>query len=261
MPALGYGTFELDGEECERGVEHALGVGYRHVDTAQMYENEDRVGAAIASSAVERDEIFLTTKVANDMHARDDVLRSTEESLERLGTDYVDLLLIHWPVEEVPLEETLGAMGELQEDGRIRQLGVSNFPPSLLLDAMRHAPVFCNQVEMHPFLAQRKLRELAAEHDFLLTAYSPLARGEALDDELLQEIGEAHGVGAAQVAVRWCIEHRNVAAIPKATSPERIEENFRALEIDLSEEEIARIDALDRGERTIDPPWAPDWEE
>jgi 2,5-diketo-D-gluconate reductase B len=261
VPALGYGTFMLAGDDCERGVEHALRVGYRHIDTARMYENEDRVGAALARSGVERGAIFLTTKIANDAHARDDVIRTTGESLRKLRTDYVDLLLIHWPVDEVPLEETLAGMRQVQDDGKVRQIGLSNFPPSLVREAMRHATIFCDQVEMHPYLGQRTLRQVASEHDFLLAAYSPLARGLVFRDETLREIGKAHGVGPAQVALHWSIEQDHVAAIPKATAPERIEENLRALDLELSAEELARIDALDRGERTIDPPWAPDWEE
>jgi diketogulonate reductase-like aldo/keto reductase len=261
VPALGYGTFMLSGDDCQRGVEHALRVGYRHVDTAQMYENEDRVGAALAGSDVEREEVFLATKVANDAHARDDVIRTTEESLRRLRTGYIDLLLIHWPVEEVPLEETLSAMRQVRDQDKVRHIGVSNFPPSLVREGMQHATIFCDQVEMHPYLGQRAVRQMAAEHDFLLTAYSPLARGEVLEDQTVREIAEAHGASPAQVALRWCIEQDHVAAIPKATAPERIEENFRALDLELSADEIARIDALDRGERTIDPPWAPDWEE
>lgn len=263
VPTLGYGTWQLTGSDCEQGVEHALRSGYRHVDTAQMYENEDRVGAGMSASGVDRGEVFLTTKISNDNHAREDVLRSTDESLARLGTDYVDLLLIHWPLQqhiEVPLSETLEAMRELADQGKARNLGVSNFTPSQLAEARGQAPILCNQVECHPYFAQRELHQISVEQDLLLTAYSPLARGDVMDDETLTEIGEAHDAGPVEVALRWLIQRDHVAAIPKATSPEHIDSNLQALEIELSDEEMQRIDELDRGRRIIDPDFAPDWE-
>jgi 2,5-diketo-D-gluconate reductase B len=261
VPSLGYGTWLLQGDDCERGVAHALSVGYRHVDTAQAYENEDRVGRGVAVSGVDRDEIFLTTKLWTDSLARDRVRPSTEQSLRRLGTDYVDLLLIHWPTEDVPLEETLEAMEELRGEGKVRHVGGSNFPPSWVRRALDHAPVFADQVEYHPFLGQRTLLELAREHDFMLTAYSPLARGKIGEDATLREIAEAHGATPAQVALRWLVDQDHVTAVPKATSPERIEENLGALEVELTDEERRRIDGLERGQRLIDPDFAPDWEE
>lgn len=261
VPALGYGTFQLSGEDCERGVEHALSVGYRHVDTAQAYENEDRVGAGMDAAGVAREEIFLTTKLASGSLARDRVGPSTDESLRKLGTDYVDLLLIHWPNDRVALADTLGAMSEVQDAGKVRHVGVSNFPPSLLREATEHATIFCNQVEYHPFLGQRALRELASEHDLLLTAYAPLAQGDVMSDDTLAEIADAHDATAAQVALRWLIDQDHVCAIPKATSEERIESNLAALELELREDERQRIDGLERGERLIDPSFAPDWED
>jgi 2,5-diketo-D-gluconate reductase B len=261
VPALGYGTFQLSGSQCERGVAHALSVGYRHLDTAQAYENEDRVGAAIAASGVPREEIFLTTKLWTSELTRDRVGPATDASLRRLGTDQVDLLLIHWPSPEVPLGETLAAMVAVMDAGRTRSIGLSNFPPSLVREALEHAPILCNQVEYHPFLGQPRLRELAAEHDLLLTAYSPLARGRVDGDDTLREIAAAHGATPAQVALRWLVDQDRVAAIPKATSPERIEENLGALEPRLDDAERRRIDALERGERLIAPTFAPDWED
>jgi 2,5-diketo-D-gluconate reductase B len=261
VPSLGYGTFQLAGDDCERGVAHALAVGYRHLDTAQAYGNEERVGRALAGSGVPREEVFLTTKLWMDSLTRDRVRPSTDASLARLGTDYVDLLLIHWPSPEVPLEETLGAMRETQEAGRARHLGLSNFPASWTRAALEHTTVLCNQVEYHPFLGQRELLALARDHDFLLAAYSPLARGSVARDRTLREIAEAHGATPAQVALRWLIDQDHVVAIPKATSPERIEENLGALELELSDDERRRIDGLERGERLIDPDWAPDWED
>jgi 2,5-diketo-D-gluconate reductase B len=235
-------------------------VGYRHLDTAQAYENEDRVGRALAASEVDREDVFLATKLWSDAIHRDRVGPATEESLHKLQTDYVDLLLIHWPVPDVPLAETLGAMEDLREAGRVRHIGVSNFPPSWTRAALEEAPILADQVEYHPFLGQRALLELAREHDFLLTAYSPLARGKVGRDPTLREIAESHGATPAQVALRWLIDQDHVAAIPKATSPERIEENLGAQDVELSDEDRRRIDALERGERLIDPEWAPDWE-
>jgi 2,5-diketo-D-gluconate reductase B len=260
VPSLGYGTWLLQGNECERGVAHALDVGYRHLDTAQAYENEDRVGRALASSEPDREDVFLTTKLWMNATGRDRVGPATEESLRKLRTDYVDLLLIHWPDPDVPLAETLGAMEGVREAGRVRHVGVSNFPPSWTRAALEEVRIFADQVEFHPFLGQGALLELAREHDFLVTAYSPLARGKVGRDPTLREIAESHGATPAQVALRWLIDQDHVAAIPKATSPERIEENFGAQDFELSDEERRRIDGLERGERLIDPGWAPDWE-
>jgi 2,5-diketo-D-gluconate reductase B len=260
VPSLGFGTFQLSGADCERGVEHALSVGYRHLDTAQAYGNEDRVGAALANSGVDRGEVFLTTKLWETSLPRERVAPGVDDSLRRLRTDYVDLLLIHWPSRETPTEETLAAMTEVREAGKARHIGLSNFPPSQVRAALDAATIFCDQVEYHPFLGQPALRQLVGEHDFLLTAYSPLARGRVAEDETLREIAGAHRATPAQVSLRWLVEQDHLAAIPKATSPERIEENFGALELELSDEELRRIDGLERGERLINPDFAPDWE-
>jgi 2,5-diketo-D-gluconate reductase B len=257
VPSLGFGTWQLEGDECEQGVLTALDVGYRHIDTAQMYGNEERVGAALAHSSVDRDDIFLTTKLANGNHTPDAVVFSTHDSLRKLRTDYVDLLLIHWPVGDAPFEQTLDAMLELSEQGKVRHVGLSNFTPEQVERALEHTPVFANQVEYHPFLGQRELVGLAAKHDFMVTAYSPLARGEVFDDDTLAEIAEAHDADAAQVALRWLLAQDQVSAIPKSTSPEHIASNFAALDLDLDDEELRRIDGLDRGLRLIDPPFAP----
>jgi len=261
VPSLGFGTFQLSGDECENGVEHALAAGYRHVDTARAYDNEEYVGAGMERSGVDRAEIFLTTKLDSASLSRDRVEPALGDSLDKLRTDYVDLLLIHWPSRDTPTAETLAAMREVQEEGRVRHIGVSNFPPSQLLAAIEEATIFCNQVEHHPFLGQQRLRELAVEHDLLLTAYSPLAQGDVMSDSTLDEIAEAHDATAAQVTLSWLIEQDHVCAIPKATSAERIDSNLAALELDLSDEELRRIDGLERGERLIAPSFAPDWED
>lgn len=260
IPALGLGTWQLTDDDCVRAVETALELGYRHIDTAQMYGNEAEIGRALAASGVDRDELFLTTKLWNDNLRHADVLATTEESLDRLGTDWIDLLLIHWPHPSVPLEETLGAMEELRDAGKVRHLGVSNFPPSWLETALELAPVICNQVEYHPFLSQETLLEMCRTNDLLLTAYSPLARGQVTRDRMLQEIGEAHGKSAAQITIRWLLQQDPVAVIPKATSRDHLEANLEVFDFELSEDEMARIAELDRGDRRIDPSFAPDWE-
>ncbi len=260
IPALGLGTWQLTGSQCREGVEHAIGLGYRHIDTAQMYGNEDEVGRGTASAGVDRGELFVTTKLADRNCASERVRSSVEDSLRRLGTDYIDLLLIHWPNEDVELAETLDAMCELQHVGVVRNLGVSNFPPSWVKEAVDHAPILANQVEYHPYLSQDEQLELAEQHDFALTAYSPLARGEVLDDEVLVQIAEAHGATPAQVALAWLLQQPRVCAIPKAASAAHREGNLGAVDIELSDDEMRRIFTLRRGRRIIDPGFAPDWE-
>ena len=246
VPSLGLGTYRLSGEECTRSVERALALGYRHIDTAQMYRNEDEVARGLENSGVDREDVFLVTKVWPSDFSHDDVVRKTRESLRQLRTDYVNLLLMHWPSQDVPLEETLGAMTELKEEGRVKHIGVSNFPSQMVEEAARHAEVFCNQVEYHPYKAQDDLLEQAKEIDYLLTAYQPIARGEILDDETLREIGEAHGKTPAQVALRWLIQQEKVAAIPKSASAAHLESNLDVFNFGLSNEEMERISGLRR---------------
>jgi 2,5-diketo-D-gluconate reductase B len=244
VPSLGLGTYRLTGETCVRAVERALSMGYRHVDTAQMYGNEAEVGRGIRG--VDRGEIFLTTKVWPSDFAHDRVKSKTRESLKKLGTDYVDLLLMHWPGDGVPLGETLGAMQELQEEGGVLHVGVSNFPPPLVEEATEHAEVFCNQVQYHPYRSQDALLEQAQKMDYLLTAYTPLSRGGVQDDVTLKEIGQAHGKTAAQVALRWLVQQDKVCAIPKATGEEHLRENLDVFDFELSEEELDRVFSLGR---------------
>jgi 2,5-diketo-D-gluconate reductase B len=260
VPALGLGTWELRGDDCTRAVEHALGLGYRHIDTAQGYFNEAEVGAGMRRSGVPRHEVFLTTKVRPRHFRRDDLLRSTEESLAALGVDDVDLLLLHWPNPEVPLEETLRALHEARERGLARHVGVSNFPPSLLLRSLAAGPTLTDQVEYHPFLAQGKLLALAEAHDLLITAYAPVARGRVQGDPTLRAIGERHGKGPAQVALRWLLQQPRVVAIPKAASPAHQAANLDVFDFELDDDEMRRISGLARGERLVDDP-AMDWED
>ena len=260
VPALGFGTWLVDAADAADAVRDALEIGYRQIDTARAYENEREVGRGIADSGVPRDEIFLTTKVPHTDAAPDLVERDGEESLARLGVDYLDLLLLHWPNPEVPLEQTLGALNRLRDDGRVRQIGVSNFPAGQLRQALEIAPLFANQVEYHPFLSQERVLDVARDHDALVTAYSPLAHGRALNDETLGRVGAAHGKTAGQVALRWLLDQPLVSPIPKASSHDRRAENFDVFDFELTPEERAEIDALPKDVRTANPPWAPDWD-
>ena len=260
IPKLGFGTWQITGSDCVAAVRDALELGYDHIDTARAYGNEAQVGQGLHDSGRNREEIFLTTKLWFDDLSAVGVHDQLEHSLRDLRTEFVDLLLIHWPNPRFPIAETLGAMVEARDAGRVRHLGVSNFPSALLREALEHAPLICDQVEYHPFLGQPKVLELARGHDLMVTAYSPLARGAALRDPVLREIGEAHGKSPSQVALRWLLDQPNVAAIPKASSREHIAANIDVYDIELSDEERGRIAGLERGHRTADPSWAPDWD-
>lgn len=243
VPALGFGTWQLSGRAAREGVEDALAIGYRQIDTARMYRNEREVGEAIAASGVARDELFVTTKVWPQDFRRDRLIAAGEDSLATLGLDVIDLLLLHWPSRDVPIEESLEALVELRERGVIRHLGVSNFPGAMLRRALEVAPVFCDQVEYHPLTEQDGVREVAEANDVLVTAYSPLAEGRVARDRTLKRIGERHGKSAAQVALRWLLEQPLVSPIPKAGSHQRRAENFDVFDFELSEEERAEIAA------------------
>jgi len=260
VPKLGFGTWEIEGPECQEAVEDALAIGYRHIDTARGYGNEEHVGRGLAAAGVPRNEFFLTTKIWREEYAPDDLRRAAEDSLAKLQVEGLDLLLLHWPNDDFPLEETLGALIALRDDGLIKHLGVSNFPAPMLREALTLAPVFTDQVEFHPFLGQDELVALAAEKDFMVTAYSPLARGKVPEDPTLREIGAAHGKTAGQVALRWLLDKPQVATIPKASSHERRVENFEVFDFELTDDERARIETLPKGERIIDPGFAPAWD-
>ena len=246
VPSLGLGTYRLTGQDCVGAVGRALSMGYRHIDTAQMYGNEAEVGRGIAESGVERDEVFVTTKVWPNDYERDRVIAKTRESLEKLGTGYVDLLLMHWPPNGVPMGETLGAMRGLQEEGAVKHVGVSNFSPSLVKEANEHVDVFCNQVEYHVYSGQDGVLDQARQMDYLLVAYKPLSRGNVEQDATLREIGGAHGKTASQVALRWLLQQEKVSAIPKATGDEHLRSNLDVFDFELSEEEMDRVASLGR---------------
>lgn len=243
VPSVGLGTWRLTGETCRHTVRAALEVGYRHIDTAQAYGNERRVGNALRDSDVERANVFLTTKLETGNREYDDVVRSTHESLAKLGTDYVDLLLIHWPNIRTPLRDTLAAMNHLVDEGAVRHVGVSNFDVDLLDRArmLSEHGILTNQVQYHPYWNQQDVLDYCRIHDVLVTAYSPLCHGGVLDDPILVEIGERHEKTAAQVAIRWLIQQPNVVTVPKATTREHLVENLDVFDFELTAEEMARI--------------------
>lgn len=262
MPVLGLGTFQSRGEDCRRAVRAALDIGYRHIDTARMYENEEQVGKGIRDSEVPRDQIFLTTKLQVGRLDPVGVRESCENSLRALETDYVDLLLIHWPDESVPLADTLGAMSKLKHEGNIRHIGVSNFTVEWLNKALAATdePVFCNQIEYHPYIKQYPPVNACHDHGIAIVAYSPLARGEVLKDERLSEIGRKHGKSSAQVALRWLVQQGDVIAIPKGTGETHIRENIEIFDFELDDEDIASIADGNCNKRLINPDWAPKWD-
>jgi len=255
VPALGLGTWRLTGQDCREAVETALELGYRHIDTAQAYGNERQVGEAIAASDVDREDVFVTTKLGAGAREYDDAVRATEESLAKLRTEYVDLLLIHWPNGRfpgssipmpgsgVPHGETLDAMNTLVDRGKVRHVGVSNFDVDLLDEArsLSEAPILTDQVQFHPYWDQSELLDYCAIHDVMLTAYSPLAHGGVLDDPELADVGRRYGKTAAQVALRWVIQHDNVCTIPKATSREHLEQNLDVFDFELTDAEMDRV--------------------
>ncbi len=262
MPALGLGTWQLSGGGCERTVRQAIEMGYRHIDTAEMYGNEAEIGRALAASKIDRKSVFITTKIwTNHLRARD-VGPTAEASLRSLRTDYVDLLLIHWPNEAVPLGETLDAMRRLLESGKTRAIGVSNFPVRLMREAVEthKAPIACNQVEYHVRLGQKPVLDYARAHGIAVTAYCPLGRGRLIDHPLLARIGKKHGKSASQVALRWLVQQPGVAAVPKASSERHLRANLEIFDFALDAEDNQAIARLSANDRIVDLGGGPEWD-
>jgi len=262
VPEIGLGTYKLYGRECYKAVRSALDIGYTHIDTAQMYKNEKEIGEAIRKSGLNREDLFLTTKIWHTNLEHDDVLQTVEDSLKEFDTPYVDLLLIHWPNHKVSFEKTFEAMMILRDQGKALDIGVSNFTLSMMkyaLDELR-VPLLCNQVEFHPFLGQFDLLDLSYDKEFMVTAYSPLAKGDVIENQTLIEIGNAHGKTAAQVALRWLIEQENVVAIPKASSEAHLKENIDIFDFALTDDQFEAIDELDKSQRYVNPTFAPEWD-
>lgn len=263
IPAIGLGTWELRGAQCADIVQAGLALGYRHVDTAQAYGNEREVGAAIRASGVPRGDIFLTTKVWYDRLAPGELEASAEESLARLGTDYVDLLLIHWPNPAIPLADSLAALARVKQRGLARHIGISNFTVALIEEAVRLCPepLVTNQVEYHPFLDASRVMAACRRHGLSLTAYCPLARGRVVGDPVIEEIAARHGKTAGQVALRWLVQQSGVIAIPRTSSTARLAENLDVFDFTLTDAEMAAIAGLARPDgRVVQVSWAPDWD-
>src|SRR6202047_4843736 len=262
IPAIGLGTWELSGRACARLVEQAVRLGYRHIDTAQVYENEREGGEGLRASRVKRDEVFVTTKICTNHFAPNDLERSTKESLTKLRLSEVDLLLLHWPNPQVPLTETLGALAHVKKLGMARHIGVSNFAVALIEEAtaLCPEPLACDQVEYHPYLDQSKVLEACARHGMAVVAYSPVAKGRIKNDQTLAQIGQAHGKTAAQVCLRWLVQ-QNVAAIPRTSKIERLSENIDIFDFALSDDEMSLICRMGsaRG-RLTDFGFAPKWD-
>ena len=260
MPMLGLGTYQMDDEECRESVRRAIQMGYRHVDTAEMYENEDAVGDAIEEAGTPREDLFVATKIAPENLDYDQVLQNAADSFEQLGVDFVDLLYVHWPTGDYEATDTLDAFAELREEDLIGEIGVSNFTVELLEEAIEVAeePIFANQVEMHPLLPQTELRQFCAQDDVdvELVAYSPIARGDVSDVDALQEVADKHDATPQQVSLAW-LREKEVTAIPKATSEEHLRENWLSLGVELDDEDVEKIDAIEERQRIVDPDDAP----
>ena len=267
IPVLGLGTWQSTGQDCIDVVSQGLKMGYEHIDTAQAYGNEKEVGQGIKQSGIARDKFFLTTKIfPDDMKFEPEKLvAAAKRSLENLDTDYVDLLLLHWPDDRVPLSETIPALCELQKQGLTRNIGVSNFNIANIIEAEKYAdvPIVVNQVEFHPFIKQNTLQTFLNNHHILLEAYSPLARGDVFDNEVIKEIADRHGITPAQVSLAWILSDKQRIAIPKTSNPDHLQGNLDAINVQLSADEIEKINKLARsdGRKIKHPDYSPEWDD
>lgn len=264
LPKLGVGTFRLEDEVAYQSVTMALEEGYRHIDTAQIYGNEEAVGRAIRDSDIAREELFVTTKVWNDKLNKEGFIDSVKESLRKLQLDSMDLLLIHWPSpdSDEPMEEYLGELHRAKELGLTKYIGVSNFTIAQLQQALKILPegsLTNNQIEVHPYLTNEKVREFCVQQGITVTGYMPFAVGKVLKDETILAIAKKHNVSAAEVVVAWELAH-GLVTIPSSTKRANLATNLKALELTLSAEDIARIDALDCNDRQADPDFSPKWD-
>ncbi len=264
MPQLGVGTFRLEGDTARQSVLDALNVGFRHIDTAQFYGNEEQVGDAIMTSKLERNDLFVTTKVWYESLNEDKFIPSVHESLSKLKLEYLDLLLIHWPYpgNDLTMEEYLGQLAQAKEQGLTRHIGVSNFT----IDQLKHAEkilgkgeIMTNQIELHPFMQNRKVVEACKEMGISVTAYMPFAVGKIMNDDTLNAIARERNATPAQVVLSW-LNEKGIYAIPSSTSKAHLQENLDYTSVQLTAENLRRIDDLDNGERIVDPDFAPDWD-
>ena len=264
IPAFGLGTFRLKGQQVIDSVKMGLELGYRHIDTAQIYDNEAEVGQAIAESDVPREDLFVTTKVWTSNLGADRLIPSLEESLSKLRLQQVDLALVHWPSpdDKLSVADYLPRMMEAKERGLTRAIGISNFTIAHMqqaIDTIGAEDIATNQVEVHPFLQNRKVTDFARNHGIHITAYMPLAYGKVMQDDVLQRIAKAHNASPAQIALVWLLQ-QGFAVIPSSTKRENLAANLAAQELRLTEEEMKQITALDRNERLANPGFAPAWD-
>lgn len=252
MPQLGFGVWQVEDDQATTVVAKALETGYTSIDTAMIYKNEKGVGKAIKESSIPREKLFITTKVWNSDQGYENTLRAFDESLERLGLDYVDLYLIHWPTPKYDLYvDTYKALEKLYHDGRVKAIGVCNFDIEHLERLFKECEVkpVLNQIECHPYLSQNEVKEFCAKHDIFVEAWSPLDRGsDLLNEESIQKIAEIHGKTPAQVVLRWHLQN-NTIVIPKSATPSRIKENFNVFDFELTANDMAEIDKLNRNQR------------
>lgn len=264
MPQLGMGTYRLEGDVAYDSVKMALEEGYRHIDTAQIYGNEAEVGQAIADSGIARNELFITTKVWNNKLSKAALLDSVKESLQKLQLDFVDLLLVHWPspANGESMQEYLGEMAKAKAQGLTREIGVSNFTIAQLNEAISilgASEIYTNQVEVHPYLTNTTLRQFAAEQGIHITGYMPFAVGKVLKDDTITAIAKDKGVSTAEVVIAWELAH-GMATIPSSTKRKNLQTNLNGANISLTEDEVARIDALNCGDRQATPDFSPKWD-
>jgi 2,5-diketo-D-gluconate reductase A len=261
IPQLGFGVFQIKPAETTEATLRALEVGYRHIDTAEMYGNEKEVGRAVRESGIPREDVFVTSKLNNDRHAHQDALTAFDRTLDDLGFDYLDLFLIHWPLPDVgDYVETWQAMEEIHRSGRAKAVGVSNFQPHHLQRLFERSDLVpaVNQIEVHPYLTQDPVRAFDAEHGIATEAWSPIAQGLVLDDRIVQAIAEAHGRTPAQVVLRWHIQRGDIV-FPKSVTPKRVEENFNLFDFELSDQDMTAITGLNRDPRTGPDPDTFNW--
>jgi 2,5-diketo-D-gluconate reductase B len=264
IPPVGLGTWDLRGRICRKMVEEALRLGYRHIDTAEMYDNEREVGEGLRASGIDRNQVFITTKVWPSHFAARDLERSAKESLSRLRLAAVDLLLLHWPNPQIPLSETIAALCRVKRIGLAHNIGVSNFTVALIEQAIKLAeePLVCNQIEMHPFLDQSKVIAACRQRGISITAYSPIARGRAHNHPVLARIGQVHGKTAVQVSLRYLVQ-QEIAVIPRTSRSERLAQNLAIFDFELSPAEMAEIASLaTRAGRIVDYAYSgsPKWD-
>lgn len=256
MPIIGFGSWQLTGNVCYNSVRKALEVGYRHIDTAERYSNHKEVGKAIKDSGIPREEIFLTSKVPPGSLHTQDVVESGKRYLKELGTEYLDLLLIHWPNGKIPIKETMEGFKKLKEEGLIRSIGVSNFTIYHLEKTLQTGVEFVNnQVEFHPSFNQKELKEFCDKYKILITAYSPVAHGQDLSLEKIQEIAKKYGKTPAQIILAWLMA-KDIVPLSTSRKPDHIEDNFKSLEVKLTPEDLEKIDNIGGHNRTVNPPWA-----